>query len=135
LHRFLLPCNLASTNCATACPYTVLNERFQNTRNYLDSGITKYQSPKRDAMGQWPLWYREKKKVLLHRRVVTKGTQRTDSADLSNKGHQPRYTLMTSDTNVTNRNVCRLGMDTSLQPVKAKYHSPKFMTVIWKCSR
>jgi hypothetical protein len=64
-----------------------------------------------------------------------KGTQRTDSAELSNKGHQPRYTLMTSDTNVTYGNVRRLEMNTSLQPVKAKYRSPKFMTAVWRCSR
>jgi len=53
-------------------------------------------------------------KVLLDRWVVAKGTQRNDSADLTNKGHQPRYTLMTSGTNVTNRNVRRLEMNTSL---------------------
>jgi hypothetical protein len=32
-----------------------------------------------------------------------KGTQRTYSTDLSNKGHRPRYTLMTSDTDVTKK--------------------------------
>jgi hypothetical protein len=47
-----------------------------------------------------------------------KGTQRNDSDDLSNKGHQPRYTLMTSGTNVTNRNVHRLGTNTSLNQWK-----------------
>jgi hypothetical protein len=64
-----------------------------------------------------------------------KGTQHTDSADLSNKGHQPRYTLMTSDMNVTKRNARQLGMNTSLHPQRAKQRSPKFMTVVWKCSR
>ena len=57
------------------------------------------------------------------------GTQYIDSADLRNKGHQPRYTLMTSSTNVTTSNVRRLRMITLLQPVKAEYHSPEFMTI------